>query len=141
MKKGKHLVIGGIQNKVFNLILITVILIVAACLAVSEYHSRMLADLAAESAERQQTSITEITDTVMENVVEQSMTRTTALQAYIADALFDELQARVRMLGDYAGKLFSDPDAYPRMKYEAPDAAKDGQAAAQHASTDTQHPD
>jgi Serine phosphatase RsbU, regulator of sigma subunit len=131
MKKVKHLVIGGIQSKVFNLILITVILIVAAFLVVSEYHSRMLADLAAESAERQQTSITEVTDTVMENVVEKSMTRTTALQAYIADALFDELQARVRMLGDYAGKLFSDPDAYPRMKYEAPDAAKDGHAAAQ----------
>ena len=131
MKRFKNLVIGGIQNKVFNLILITVILLTAAYLGVSAYHSNMLSTLANESSEKQQASIEEITDAVMDAVVEQSMGRTTALQAYLANELFDGLKNRVQMLGDYAGKLFSSPEAYPRMPYEMPDQSKNGQVVAQ----------
>ncbi len=131
MKRFKNFVIGGIQNKVFNLILATVILLTAAYLTVSAYHSRMLSKLAAESSEKQQTSIEEITGTVMDSVVDQSMGRATALQAYISDELFHGLKVRVQMMGDYAGKLLSDPASYPRMAYAGPDPAKDGQVTAQ----------
>ena len=131
MKRFRNLVIGGIENKVFNLILATVILLTAAYLAVSAHHSNMLSDLAAESSEKQQASIEEITDTVMDAVVERSMSRTTALEAYIADELFHGLEMRVRMMGEYAGKLFSDPASYPRMAWAMPDQAENGQVVAQ----------
>ena len=131
MRRFKNLVIGGIQSKVFNLILITVLLLTAAYTAVSVYHSNMLTRLATDSGEKQQASIEQITDSVMDSVVEQSMGRATALQAYIADQLFDGLKGRVQMLGDYAEKLFASPSAYPRMAFAMPDQAKNGQVVTQ----------
>ena len=77
MKRIKNFVIGGIENKVFNLILMTVILLTAAYLAVSAYHGKMLKDLAADSAERQQTAIEETISSVMDSVVDSSMYRST----------------------------------------------------------------
>jgi len=131
MKRFKNLVIGGIQSKVFNLILVTVILMTGAYLAVSAYHSNMLSRLATESGEKQQAAIREIIDTVMDAVVEQSMGRTTALEAYIADELFSGLKTRVQMLGEYTERLFSSPEDYPRMAYTQPDPAQNGQVVSQ----------
>ena len=62
MRRFKNLVIGGIQNKMFNLILITVILLTAAFSAVSLYHANMLEQLAAESSARQMTALQEVTE-------------------------------------------------------------------------------
>ena len=131
MRRVKNLVIGGIQSKVFNLILVTVILLTAAFTAVSVYHNNMLANLAAESGEKQKTAISDITDSVMKTVVEQSMGRATELESYLADEMFHGLQTRVQMLGEYATKLLSDPDQYPRVTYAAPDPTREGEIAAQ----------
>ena len=131
MRRVKNLVIGGIQSKVFNLILVTVILLTAAFTAVSVYHNNMLANLAAESGEKQKTAISDITDSVMKTVVEQSMGRATELESYLADEMFHGLQTRVQMLGEYATKLLSDPDQYPRGTYAAPDPTREGEIAAQ----------
>ena len=73
----------------------------------------------------------QITGTVMDSVVEKSMSRTTALQAYLADEMFNSLRIRVETLGDYAGKLFSDPDAHPRVACASPDPDANGQVIAQ----------
>ena len=62
MKRFKNLVIGGIQNKMFNLILITVILLTAAFSAVWLHHANMLEQLAAESDSRQMTALREVTE-------------------------------------------------------------------------------
>lgn len=131
MKRFKNFVIGGIQTKVFNLILATVILLSGAYLAVSAYHSNMLTNLAAESSGKQQTAIESITGSVMDSVVQKSMGRATALQAYIADELFHGLKSRVQMLGEYTEKVFSTPTSYPRMPYAMPDPAKNGQVVSQ----------
>lgn len=131
MRKFKNLVIGGIENKLFNLILITVVLLTAAYSAVSLYHSRMLADLAAESDRRQQESIQETSDMVMESVIDQSLGQSNLLEAYLADEMFHGLQTRVEMLGDYAGKLFADPAGAGREPFAAPDPKKDGKVTSQ----------
>ncbi len=131
MKRFKNLVIGGIENKMFNLILVTVILLTAAFTGISRYHSGMLADLAEESAVRQQNSIQEITTRVMDAVIEQSMGRTTELEARIADDMFYQLVVRVKMLAEYAEKLLSDAEGDARMPYEAPDPEKNGIILAQ----------
>lgn len=62
MKRFKNLVIGGIQSKVFNLILLTVILLTAAFSAVSLDHANMLEQLALESSQRQLTAVQELMD-------------------------------------------------------------------------------
>ena len=85
MKKVRNLVIGGIENKVFNLILATVFLTAAAFMAGYLYQSSMLAKLSAETSSRQLESITEITGSVMDSVVEQSMDQLTEKEAEITD--------------------------------------------------------
>ncbi len=131
MKRIKNLVIGGIENKVFNLILVTVLLLTAAYLAVSVNHSNMLAKLAAESSAQQQAAIEEITNATMYTVVEQSMGRSTELEARIADSMFEGLKTRVEMMGEYAQMLFSDPAAYSRMPSAGPDPALNGETVPQ----------
>ena len=131
MKKVRNLVIGGIENKVFNLILATVFLTAAAFMAGYLYQSSMLAKLSAETSSRQLESITEITGSVMDSVVEQSMDQLTEKEAEITDELFNGLKNRVEMLSDYAGKLFSDPENAPRAAYSQPDPARNGEVTAQ----------
>ncbi len=131
MRKIRNLVIGGIENKIFNLILISIILISLAFVAVSSYQRSLLSELTTETNERQQESISEITGSVMKQVVEKSMDRSTELEAAIANELFHGLANRVEMLGDYAQTLFTDPDSVTPMPYSGPDASKDGQVTAQ----------
>ena len=131
MRKFRNLVIGGIENKLFNLILLTVVLLTAASVIVSVHHSNMLKELAEESAQRQETSMVEITQSVMNSVVEQSMGRSTEMEAYLANDLFQGLQGRVEMLADYAQKLFSDPGAYPRVEVSGPETVENGKIATQ----------
>ena len=131
MKRFKHLVIGGIQNKVFNLVLLTVILMTLAYMAISQYHTKMLGSLVADSSQRQQQAIQTISDSIMESVIDQAMSRSTRLEAYIADDMFHGLQIRVEMLGEYAQKLLSEPQKYGRVAYATPDVEKNGQIMAQ----------
>ncbi len=131
MRRFKNLVLGGIQNKLFNLILTTVILLTAAFVAVSLYHNGVLSRLAEESGMRQQTAIEEVTGQVMDETIRQSMGRATELEALLADEMFRGLKTRVELLGEYAGKLFSDPAAWPRVACLSPDPADDGKVTAQ----------
>ena len=59
------------------------------------------------------------------------MGRSTQLEAQIADELFNDLKTRVEMLGDYAQKLFSEPEKAPEADCAPPDASLDGQAVTQ----------
>ena len=131
MKKFKNLVIGGIQTKVFNLILITVILLTAAFSIVSIHHGNMLSRLSAQSSAQQQAATDEIIEQVMQSVLDTSMTQSVQLESYIADELFHSLGIRVQMLGEYAGKLFKEPEMYARMAVRAPDPAQNGLVTAQ----------
>ena len=49
MKKVRNLVIGGIQQKVFNLVLITILLMMAAYAVVIIYHSMRLSTIVGET--------------------------------------------------------------------------------------------
>ena len=98
--------IGGIENKVLNLILVTVIILAAAFFSVTAYNSSMLAKLTEQTNQKQLDAITSSTAEMIDQVVDGTMARTTQLGALITDELFDGLGVRVNMLGEYAGKLF-----------------------------------
>ena len=131
MKKIKNFVLGGIENKIFNLILATAILISAAFIAVTLYQTRMLTNLTEETSQQQLDSISVITEDLMENVVSQSLDRTTGLEAMLCNELFHGFGTRVEMLQENVYKLFDHPFMYPRMEYAAPDPADNGQVVAQ----------
>ncbi len=131
MKTFKNLVIGGIENKVVNLILITIIVISAAFMGMSLYQNKMLEDVNAETIGKQQQALTDITNGIMNDIVDQSMDQTTVLKAQMADEVFHNLAVRVEMMGEYAGKLFQDPSSVGREEYAAPDKSQDGRIVCQ----------
>ena len=131
MKKSGKPLIGGIERKIVSLILVAMLVVAGAILAVTLTQSRMLSRLAAETTERQLSSITDTTTAVIDSVIDESMDRTTALEARVTDEMFQDLVVRVQMMGDYAQKLFDDPDSFPRMPYARPEAARTGTLSAQ----------
>ncbi len=126
MKRFMNLVIGGIQSKVFNLILITVVLLTAAFMAVSVHQSHTLTQLAGQSSQQQQESIGEITGRVMDAVVEQSLARSNRTDAEIADAMLDGAAQRVAFVADCAEKLLTHPEDCAPAAYAGPNPADDG---------------
>ena len=141
MKKFKNLVIGGIETKIFNLILITVILLAAAFLLVSTNRTVMLSRLTAETSARQQEATSAIISETMSEVTRQSMERTTGMEAQIVDGLFRDIKAKVMLVGDYAAKVFADPDSFPAKPYAGPDPALHGQMVAQMIMADDVNPE
>ncbi|MCR4904647.1 MAG: SpoIIE family protein phosphatase [Clostridiales bacterium] len=131
MKRFRKLVIGGIESKIVVLILVAMILVTAVFLAVTFAQSRMLAGLAEETSERQKSSITSTTTGVVTAVIDDSMSRGTELHAEVADEMFRDLVVIVRMMGEYAGKLFGDPGSVAPAAYQRPDAANEGVLSAQ----------
>ena len=126
MKKIRNIVIGGIQQKVFNLVLIVILLMMAAYTVVIIHQTGRIGSLVAETNERQKQSISTISKETMDAVISQSMGQSTQMQAYIANDLFNDLAGTVNMLGDYAANIFRAPEAYAAQPYALPDPAQDG---------------
>ena len=101
MKKFKKIVIGGIKQKIFNLVVITIILIMASYTAVIAYQSGELTGLVRDTNESQKESIASISEATMSAILDSNLTQSTQMQAYIAgdlfgDAVRDALDPRLR---------------------------------------------
>ena len=92
MKKIRNLVIGGIENKVFNLILVTVLLTALAFMGGFLYQNKMLTDLSNESSRKQKDAIAETTGSIMDQVVTLSLNRNTETESMLVDEFFHGLQ-------------------------------------------------
>ena len=88
MKKVMNLVIGGLQTKIFNLVLTTILLMVAAYTAVIVYQAKSLRLLSEETNEQQRSSIEAISGQTMNAVAVESLNRTAELEAAVADSTF-----------------------------------------------------
>ena len=131
MKKYKNLVIGGIQQKVFNLVLVTILLLVAAYTAVILYQTSSLKTLTGETNQRQKEAIAEISGTTMDAVVADSLVSKTEMSAMLTDDLFAKLSSTVQILADSAEALLQAPELYPARPFALPDAAMDGKITLQ----------
>ena len=131
MRKIKNLVIGGIENKIFNLVLITTILIVAAYTAVISYQAKKLHTLVTETNGKQKESIAGISETTMDSVITNTLTNDTLMKATIADNVFQEVENNVRTMGDYAKILFEDPESVNPREAAPPDASRGRQGRRQ----------
>ncbi len=131
MRKFKNLVIGGIENKIFNLILITVIVLTAAFIGVTVYQSNMLNKVTTESSIKQQETTSAIIAETMTAVTRNSMETTTDMEARLVGSMFRDISAKVAMVCDYGRKLVSDPQGFGPRPWAAPDPSLDGQVTAQ----------
>ena len=126
MKKVRNIVIGGIQQKVFNLVLVTIILMMAAYTAVILYQSRNLTTLTEETNLRQKEAIAAISGETMSTVVSESLTVQTQMSAALADDLFARLSSTVQILADSAEELLKDPEIHSARPFSLPDPSRDG---------------
>ena len=122
--------IGGLQQKIFNLMLIFIVALLSVYTAVSVWQQRSLSEIVQKASELQQESITAVSEETMNAVLNSSMTRSTALQAYIADDLFGEVRSDVMTLQAFAAELFAHADSFGAHPVATPDQVTDGVAAA-----------
>ena len=131
MRKFKHITIGGIQQKIFNLVIITIFLMMIVYTAVILYQVGKLTDLVHDASASQKQAITDISEQTMTGVLDANLTQSTQMEAYIAQDVFSDAMRVVKNVADYTGKLFADPAAYPARAVALPDKAKDGEISAQ----------
>ncbi|MBO6014654.1 MAG: SpoIIE family protein phosphatase [Oscillospiraceae bacterium] len=130
MKIIKGLKLGGLQQKIFNLVLVFILILIAVYAAVAVWQQRNLTQIVQEASVLQQSSITEVSEETMEAVLRQSMTQITALQGYIADDLFSDVRTDVLTLRAFAEELFENRDLFPPRTVAPPSSAMDGKASA-----------
>ena len=140
MRKFKNLVIGGIESKIFNLILITVLLLTGTFVLISMNRTAMLTQLTSATSVHQQETTSAIISETMSTVARTSMKRTTDMEAQLVNDMFQDIKLRVLLVGDYAAKVLSDPDSYPAKPYAGPDASLNGQLVAQMIWADSADP-
>ena len=126
MKRFRKLSFGGIQSKVFSLILLTIALMAAAFIVISLSQGSIIRRLLKESSEKQQATISEVSESVMNDEIDRDLRRSNRIEAQFADKVFADAQNRVSFLASYATELFDDPEAFNPMPYAAPDPADDG---------------
>ena len=131
MKVIKGIKLGGLQQKIFNLMLIFIILLIGAYAAVAAYQQKNLTSVVQEASVEQQASITMVSEETMEAVLSTSMTQSTALQAYIADDLFSDVRTDVMTLEAFAEELFAHADSFADHPYYLPKMENDGIASVQ----------
>ena len=131
MKKFKYITLGGIRQKIFNLVIITIILTIPAYAAVILYQEGALSGIVSDASEKQKQSIADISEQTMTAVIDSNLKQSTQMEAYIAEDVFKDAVQVVNVIGDYTGKLFADPGAYPLREVSLPDMAKDGEISVQ----------
>ena len=131
MKKFKNFTLGGIQQKVFNLVLFTILLMMAAFIAVVIYQSGQLTNMVNRTNDTQKASIQTVSEKTMEGVLQNSMTQNNGMLAYTIGEYFGDAASTVTMLGDYTAHLFADPAAYSAKEVFPPDPAKEGEISVQ----------
>ena len=131
MRKFLGFIIGGIQQKIFNLVLITMIIVAGLFIAVSTYQYNQITGILAETSEKQLQAIDRISSTAMESIVRETLQTTARLEAEVADGVFSNVRKNVIMLGEYVGKIIASPESYPQIEIPQPDIANEGVFSAQ----------
>ena len=126
MKKIFGLTLGGLQQKILNLVLIFILAIVGVYLAVAIYQNKALSNTVSEASVEQQQSIEKVSDETMYAVIAASLTKSTAMEAYIADDMFADVQSDVLTLQSFATGLFNNAENFDSRPVSYPDPALDG---------------
>ena len=126
MKIIRGLKIGGLQQKIFNLMLIIIAILIGIYTAFYFYQQKNLTQVVQEASVEQQASITAVSEETMAAVLNTSLSRTTALQAYIADDLFADVRTDVETLRAFATELFAHAESFDAHPFSEPDPALDG---------------
>ena len=131
MKKVFGITIGGILNKILFLVLADLLMLLFVFVGVSFYQKMTLAETVGTAQEEQQATISGISESTMHQVLESSMLKTNAMQAYMADQMFGSVKKEVITLQSLAQSMFINKDIIVPGEVYPPDPANDGKTTAQ----------
>ncbi len=131
MRKIFGITLGGLQQKIYNLVLIALLLLVGVLAAFSIYQSKQLSEVVNETNVEQQDTISQLSENTMNQVIDSAMVKTNLLQAYIADDMFNDLKTDVATLSNIASELFAHKDLLAKRQPSLPDPANEGKYTAQ----------
>ena len=131
MKKVKKFVFGGLQQKIFNLCVITVIVTVVIFGLIGVTQLKQLQRVAAESGEAQTESISRTSGAIMSNVVSSSLSTMASLKAKICNQPFESLAEKIELLAGETERLYADSESFGSVSVEIPDAKNAGEISVQ----------
>ena len=126
MRKFRNWVLGGIQHKVFNLVLIVIVLMVAVYTAVILWEAHSLRQIIDGANQRQKEHITASVTEAMNDRLTDNLNQSARMEADIADDMFQDVVGSINMMADYASKLYDNPGNYPARTVALPDPSTDG---------------
>ena len=126
MKVVNGIKIGGLQQKIFNLMLIIIILLIAVFTTAGSRQQKSLSEIVQRTGAEQQASIAAVSEQTMDAVLDATMNQTTALQAYIADDIFADVRTDVLTLQAFATELYAHREIFSPHQVAAPDPANEG---------------
>ena len=121
--------LGGLQQKIFNLLLIFMALLIVVSVVSSVYQRNSLDKIVNEANDKQQSAITGISQSTLEAVLNSTMYKSTAFQAYIANDMFGELRTDVLTMQAIAEDLFERAESLSDISAYAPDSERNGTAS------------
>ncbi len=131
MKKYFNITIGGLQQKIFNLCVLTIIALILAYTTVAVYLVRDLSGLTKDTSKMQKENITGISSQTMDAVAKSSLEMNVKLESYIADDIFSELKTNVLMLSEAAYHVYTLQENYSGHPVEEPVKERDGETVVQ----------
>ena len=131
MKKFLGFKIGGLKHKILSIVLIIFVLIIASIIVVSFYRTKYLSNTVSAAREEQQIALSNVSTNAMHQVIEESMTKTNEMQAYISDDMFEDIRSDVMTLQSLAEGMFSSHNSFEPISFNPPNPDLDGEITAQ----------
>ena len=131
MKKIFGIKIGGLQQKIINIVVFFILAIVAASAVLEIIKTRELSKTVSDAKQKQTRSIEDISQNTMKTVVEQSTTTTTQLEAYISNEMFSDVKTDILILQETAQQTFEKKDELGAAGFSLPDPSLEGEYCAQ----------
>lgn len=131
MRKIFGIKIGGLQQKILNLVLVFLLITVAFGMAVSYYRTKELGRIVSEAKEEQEKAISEVSEQTINKTADTMMTRLNGLQAYIADDMFRSVKKDAATLKTLAEGIFRGRDKLEPVLVSPPEPSADGEVTAQ----------
>ena len=126
MKKIMGITVGGLQAKTARLVLIMILITIGMFSVVSVYQNRMLVSVVQKARDKQAKEISRTSQESIYRQLEQSILRTTALQAENANNDFAEVINDLYMIQTMVEGLFANRDLLEPADISPPDPALDG---------------
>ena len=130
MRKIFGITFGGLQRKAISLVLVVLLVAFAVFAGVSNYQNKLLSDVVGETRSEQQQAISKISESTMEQMLQGTMIKMTALQASVADNDFAEIVNNTLTLQSMAEGLFANRATISPGSFSLPDPAMEGTPSA-----------